>query len=55
MRGMVLLRGRWWLVGAKLISEQIAAPVSEIMDDSSYVTRNTRKGSVYEPTHAKGI
>jgi hypothetical protein len=29
-----LLRGRWWLVGPRLIFDQVAAPVPEIMDSN---------------------
>jgi hypothetical protein len=34
-----LLRGRWWPVGPKLVFDQMAAPVPEIMDGSSYIGR----------------
>jgi hypothetical protein len=34
MRGRGLLRGWWWPVGPKLVSDQMAAPVPEIMDTS---------------------
>jgi hypothetical protein len=35
---MRLLGGCWWLVGPKLVLDQMAAPVPEIMDDSLYET-----------------
>jgi hypothetical protein len=35
--GRALLRGRWWPVGIKLISDQMAATVTEIMDRSLHV------------------
>jgi hypothetical protein len=31
--GMRLLRGWWWPTGPKLVFDQIATPVPEIMDD----------------------
>jgi hypothetical protein len=34
--GRGLLRGWWWPVSPKLVSDQAAAPVSEIMDGSLY-------------------
>jgi hypothetical protein len=32
--GKGLLQGWWWLAGPKLVSDQMAAPVPEIIDDS---------------------
>jgi hypothetical protein len=32
--------GRWWPVGPNLVSDQMAAPVPEIVDDSLYVHTN---------------
>jgi hypothetical protein len=37
--GRRLLRGWWWPVGPKLVFDQMAAPVSEIMDGPLYVSK----------------
>jgi hypothetical protein len=34
MHGRRLFRGWWWSVGRKLVFDQMAAPVPEIMDGS---------------------
>jgi hypothetical protein len=36
-RGRGLLRGWWWEVGPKLVFDQMASPVPEIMDGSLYL------------------
>jgi hypothetical protein len=40
-RGRRLLQGRLWPAGPKLVFDQMAAPVPEIMDDTLYVYRLT--------------
>jgi hypothetical protein len=51
MRGRRLLRGRWWSVSAKLVFDQMAAPVPEIMDASLYTASSrsqvSRSGELY--------
>jgi hypothetical protein len=37
--GRALLQGRWWPVGPKLVFDQMAAPVPEIMDGSLYAVK----------------
>jgi hypothetical protein len=36
-RGIGLLRERWWPLGPKLIFDQMAAPVPDIMDGYLYI------------------
>jgi hypothetical protein len=38
-RGRRLLRKRWWPVGPKLVFDQIASPVMEIMDGPLYAQK----------------
>jgi hypothetical protein len=40
-RGRVLLREQWWPIGPKLIFNQMAAPVPEIMDSSLFYDNTT--------------